>query len=620
MKRELDKYNSIPEAFFSFANLNLNKIVYSQAEKNSNAKADLDKIRDWKTTNYKECKSRVLKLISYLNSIGLKSGDKVAIISQSRPEWMEADLAILSLGGVSVSVYQSLPASEIGYILFDSEAKVVFVENKEQANKILWLSQNDIEISATEERPSLRTKVEVEHLISFEDFNCPGIGFFNTIIKDSKEYDENSLPKIMRDHEASFVYTSGTTGPPKGVVQTHGNHLSNCRQAWVANMLQPEYSIMVFLPLAHSFAKLMGYLGMLSNASLKFPAIDSKENSKMNPESITKDIREGSADIVPIVPRMLEKMQSGILAKTKSGGLGALLVKAVINSSKEMQNGRANFKNNFIYKLTAGIRQKIKIKLFGNNFKYCISGGAKLNVDTAYFFDMLGIEVLEGYGLTETCVATNVNPVGKKKIGTVGPVLDNDIILKIAEDGEILYKGPNIAKGYYKRIKATESSWDKDGWFHTGDLGSIDSDGYLSIVGRKKDILVTSYGKNIAPESIEAKLKSSQYISQAVLVGDGRPYCAAIITLDEAAIRNLAKVKPINLEGADNNANSELRKIISEEIEAINKALSNHEQIRNFIIAKEDFTIENGLLTPTFKVKKQLVLKMYNDYITEIYN
>jgi len=321
---------------------------------------------------------------------------------------------------------------------------------------------------------------------------------------------------------------------------------------------------------------------------------------------------------------LLEKMQAGVLAKSRGSGVLAWLLRLALRSASNVYEAKqkgmsAGIIDQICYKGLVSIRHKIKNQLFGLSFKYAISGGAKLNPETAKFFAILDIEVLEGYGLTETCVATNVNRLGRNKIGAVGPVLDHDIELRIAEDGEILFRGPNITSGYYKREAATKAAWDEAGWFYTGDLGEIDPEGYLKIVGRKKDILVTSYGKNIAPEPIEAQLKDSCYISQAVMVGDARPYCIAIVTIDQAAVELWANKKGIESEG-DLGSNELVIALIHQEVEVVNQRLANYEAIKKVIVLGEDFTVENGLLTPTFKIKKKLVLEKYNRQIEAAYS
>jgi len=623
MINELENSKSIPDAFFKIAKSYPDRVVYTQAvigegDQDGGSRSKYSRV-------FSEVESRVKNTARYLKAIGLSPGDKVAILSGSRPEWMEADIAILSVGSITVSIYQSLPSNDVGYILFDSGSSIVFVENQEQVDKILDLLKGPIAIAATEDRDETTAQIGIKKIVSFEQVNKhPLVEQFETIAAGDPGLDLDTFQSLKRTDLAALVYTSGTTGPPKGVMQSHGNHLANVRQAWQCSLVSEESKIMLFLPLAHSFARLMGYIGFLTTAQLCFAAISDRQSSKMNPESTTRDIREAGANIVPVVPRLLEKMQSGIQQMGSKGGIGGNLIRFVLWSAEKVYWGRRDGKKiplvaQIGFEGLAGIRRKIRKKLFGDNLHYCVSGGAKLNPRTAYFFDMLGIEILEGYGLTETCVATNVNRLGNKKIGTVGPVLTDDIELKLGTDGEIAFRGPNITAGYYNRKTATEASWDSEGWFYTGDLGELDADGFLSIVGRKKEILVSSYGKNIAPEGIEARLKSSALISQVVLLGDGRPFCTALITLDYPAVKGWAKKYGIDKSGEELISDSKVRDHIWKEVELVNQNLANHEMVRKIEIIAEDFTVENGFLTPTFKVKKNLVQKQYESLIEGMY-
>ncbi|MCB0317741.1 MAG: AMP-binding protein, partial [Bdellovibrionales bacterium] len=474
-EEHLKNHSNLAEAFFNQANSDPDRIVYFQAIVDSTDAPN--KLRSKRAATYKEVKQTIINVSFFLQQLGVKKGDKVAIISQSRPEWMEADIAALSIGAVVVSVYQSLPWDDIGYILYDSGAKVVFAENQEQVNKLIKLTNEECEIPETEERDATRVKLNFDKIISFESVVQNDLVVeWKSISSINQGSPKLEVDNLKQNDLAALVYTSGTTGPPKGVMQTHGNHLANVRQVITARIVSVDTKIMLFLPLAHSFAKLMGYLGFITPVQLCFPAIVSTENSKIEPESATKDIREANANAVPLVPRLLEKMQSGILQKANSGGLAGFLLNQTINSAKEVYEARskdcdASIINQVIYALTGFLRKKICRQLFGSEFQYCISGGAKLGIDTAKFFDSLGIQILEGYGLTETCVATNVNRPGRNKVGTVGPLVGDDIDIEIAMDGEILFRGPNVAIGYYGREKASKEAWDENGWFHTGDLG-----------------------------------------------------------------------------------------------------------------------------------------------------
>jgi long-chain acyl-CoA synthetase len=615
---ELEKSQSIFEQFVKTAKTYKERVVYSQAQIEG---ADLAQKR-WESHAYKEVYEKVLKISSFLKKQGVSKGDRIAIISGTRPEWLEADLAVLSLGAVVVSVYQSLPPEEIGYILFDSGARLAFVENQEQLNKLFELEKKPCPIAATEERPACEELVKMDHIICFEQVEKSAqVSLLSEILLAESLEDSQKIEfaTVEKEDLATLVYTSGTTGPPKGVMQSHLNHLANIRQARECGLFSDSSTLMLFLPLAHSFARLIGYVGFLTGAGLRFPAVVDRLSSRVDPQSISSDISSCGASIVPLVPRLLEKIQEGIQKKAGSGAGGKVL-KATLWSAAQKQSGQASALAQIVFMLCRPIRAKLKRRLFGDSFEYAVSGGAKLSVETHSFFDSLGIEILEGYGLTETCVATNVNRIGQKKIGTVGPVLSADIELRIAEDGEILFKGPNVAAGYYQRPQATKEAWDQDGWFHTGDLGALDEEGFLKIVGRKKEIIVTSKGKNIAPEGIEQKLKGSFYISQVVVVGDDKPYLGALITLDKAAVRSkLAKTSEVD--AADfSQENQALKRLLEEEIKKVNLTLTSHEQIKRFRIIPEEFTVENGLLTPTFKVKRKVVLKQYAEELVLLYS
>jgi long-chain acyl-CoA synthetase len=625
LEEKIQSVKNIGEAFYIVSSNYPNEAVYSKAIISSTSSNGNESLRTWQSESFSIVQEKVFRLANYLSSIGIKKGDAVSIISYTRPEWMIADLAILSIGAVSVSVYQSITKEETGYILFDSSAKIVFAENEEQVTKLKWLLNNHCPIPETEDRNASNELINIAKIIVFEDVaSNPLITSLDAIFKMNEipTTPPQAILTTTREDVASLVYTSGTTGPPKGVIQTHGNHLANLWQASKTKLFAPEGDIFLFLPLAHSFARLIGYIGFLSTTEIKFPAVVSKTSSALNPASILQDLREGNCQVVPTVPRILEKMVSGIRAKTTGEGIGAILLRITVNSALSMRkannaNQIPSVLNKLSYHLTSFIRRKIKIKLFGNKFQHAISGGAKLPIEVGEFLLALGIDVYEGYGLTETCVATNVNPLGRNVIGSVGPVLEK-VELKIAEDGEILFRGPNISKGYHNRPTATKNSWDNDGWFHTGDLGQVDEKGYLFITGRKKELIVTAGGKKIAPQPIEEKLQFSPYISQCLLYGDGQPYCIAIITLDIDAVRSKMASEKIKVTG-ELHQDPKVVELIQKEIDSINQTLSKFETIKAFKIINEDFTVENGMLTPTFKVKRNAAYKKYKDLIESIY-
>lgn len=620
--RPYDSFESLPEAFFAMAREAPDREVYTQARIDGGDDPALPRPRQKRT--FGEVRTRIQAIAHFLRQAGVRKGDSVAIISQSRPEWMEADLAILAAGGVSVSVYPSLTAEEIGFILFDSGAKHVFAENQEQLDKLLRLVSQSCPIPQTESRPAQEASLELRTIITFEATRLNGVTVeLSKILESAGPFETELFERAQRYDTACLVYTSGTTGPPKGVVQSHGNHLANIRQARESKLFDDESCVAVLLPLAHAFAKLMGYLGFLTPASIEFPAVVDTQSSRLKPESLARDLREGNADIVPTVPRMLEKMQEAILAKTSGGGLSSLLLRLAIDSARATYAARKTstslgVSSQLTYALTGSIRRKLKLRLFGPRFRYAISGGAKLQISTNEFFDALGILVLEGYGLTETVVATNVNRPERRRIGTVGPPLGKDIEVQIANDGEILFRGPNVARRYLNRPQATAEAFDAAGWFHTGDLGSLSEDGFLSINGRKKELIVTSGGKKIAPEMLEQKFKKSPLISQFLMFGDDRPYCVALVTLNTEAARAWAKENGVTVTG-DLTQDPQVHAAVWHEIELANGDLASFETVKRIRILPEDFTIENGLLTPTMKMKRREIVRRFEAHINSLY-
>lgn len=618
MFEHFDNYNSVPAVFQKVASDLPARAAYWQIL------ADAPLARDGRrrriARNYIEVRKRVAAVAGFLEAQGVKYGDRVAILSNSRPEWLEADLAIQSLGAVSVSLYQNLPSEQVAYILFDSEAEWIFVENEEQCHKVLELIREAVDIPAHEDRPAQKALVRLRGIVSFEQVAYHGLVYnWESILKEERPCDFSAVATLVPDDLATLVYTSGTTGPPKGVLQTHRNHLSNLRQAASAGILASDARMLLILPLAHSFARLLGYLGLFTTAELLFPAIASRTTSRPDPDSITRDLREADATLLPVVPRVLEKLRTGVYERARETSAMGWCLRQTLSAALKVQGEKdIGLSVRLRYRLTSPLRRALCRKLFGDHLEYIVSGGAKLNVEVADFFEALGILVLEGYGLTETCVATNINRPSRRRRGSVGPVLADDIELTIAKDGEILFRGPNVARGYFKRRSATEAAWDPDGWFHTGDIGELSPEGFLSVIGRKKELLVTSNGKNIAPEPIEFALQRSRFIAQALLVGDSRPYPCALLVLERDVVQQWAVEQRHQL-GDDWDQDPAVYDLIVSELEQVNAQLMYHEKVRHFAIIGEGFTIENGLMTPTLKIRRNAVLDRYAHKIATFY-
>lgn len=614
---------SIGEAFWQRASESPNSTLYKVA-----VAPDATATRVWQTETYGSIAPKVARMAHYLRSLGVSKGTPVAIMSQTRPEWIVADLAIQTVGGIAVSVYQSLPAHDAGYILFDSGTKVIFIENDEQAQKIATLRRERCPIPESENRAAGDTQVEILHVIAFERIDAlTDARLFSEIVTDS------SLPAtppeipigLSRACVASYVYTSGTTGPPKGVIQTHGNHLTNIEQVSRAGVFLLEGSLFLYLPLAHSFARLAYYVGALTSAYLILPAITDHRTSRIDLASTARDIREAGAAVLPSVPRLFEKMGAALQAKAAGKSLqqrilGLCLRNALKTYPKRTRGEALSFFDHILFNALAPIREKIKAQLFGSGFKHGISGGAKLDPEVNKFFDALGLVICEGYGLTETCVATHVNLPANRKIGSVGPALEQVGVKVSHEDGEILMRGPNVTQGYLNRPKATADSWDSQGWFHTGDVGRLDEDGFLHITDRKKELVITAGGKKIPPISVEGLFKRHPFISQSLYFGEGKPHCVMLFTLNEVELASLLRGQGFQVPPNQKLATlPAVTSLVQKAVDDANAGLASFETIKHFAILDEDFTIENGLLTPTMKMKRKAIVARYRDTLDALY-
>lgn len=595
----------------------------------------VDSTRIWHTLTYADILPQISRVAHYLASRDVTVGTPVAIISNSRFEWMITDMAIQILGGITVSVYQSLTPSEIGFILYDSGAKVICIENEEQLQKLYWLNENRCEIPERETIESELVQIPMKTVISFEPINSSeacgtnalSITEFKTIVEDNSI--ATSPPaisdKLSRTSTSSYVYTSGTTGPPKGVIQSHGNHLVNVLQASLCGVFGGDARLFLYLPLAHSFARLIYHAGFITSTSLILPAVIDHKTSRLDLSSIARDIRESNCDVLPSVPRLFEKMATAVKTKASTKSIQGLLLRACLANASKVQHqneteGAADFLSTIAYGIFAPLRNKISGQLFGTSLQHAISGGAKLDPSVTRFFDGLGVTICEGYGLTETAVATHVNVPGSRKIGSVGKAFP-DVEVKISpDDNEISIRGPNVAHGYLNRPIATKDSWSSDAWFSTGDVGRTDEDGFLFITDRKKELVITAGGKKIPPSSIEGLFKGSPFISHAFFYGEGKPYCIALFTLNDADVRANLSNRDIMLSTTQSLVGHPVVvDEIAQTVAAINSNLASYETIKKYVILPEDFSIENGLLTPTMKMKRKKIVERFKKEIDSLY-
>lgn len=567
----------------------------------------------WHDTPWQELQETVRDIARGLLGLGVQAGDRVAILSDSRSEWVQCDLGIQATAGITVPIYPSSTEEQTTYILQNSESTHIFVDTPAQLAKIQNIRSECPDLrQAILIQSAMRKGVDSADVLSLADLINQG-----KAAAEQEEILNTRLDQLSPDAEATYVYTSGTTGPPKGVIQTHGNHLVMLEGVSAAIDAAEGDVHLLFLPLAHSFARLEAFLGLYLGLITAFAeSID----------ALPDNMQEVRPMLMFSVPRVYEKMYARVVAM---GTSGSRVKQAIFNWSVNVgrqvsalqQRGQPipavlQGKRALAHKL---VFSKLHARV-GGRLRYFISGGAPLAQEIAEFFHAAGILILEGYGLTETCPALTSNRSDYYKFGTVGLPFSG-VELRIAADGEILAKGPNIAKGYYKRPEETAEVFLEDGWFATGDIGELDADGFLRITDRKKDLIVTAGGKNIAPQNIENLLKTDRYISQAMVYGDRRQYLTAILTLDPDAITAYAHEQGLGETSlAELATHPQVVKLLGERVDDYNQHLASYESIKQFIIAPTDFSPESGELTPTLKVKRKVVTQKYYAQLEKLYD
>lgn len=600
---------TLPEMFFTQASLRKNDVAFEYR---------IRKNEPYRSISWGHLQLIVTEIAYGLLELGLRKNDKVAIIAETRFEWSSCDLAILSCGGIVVPVYPTLPSEAVKYILQNSECGIVVVENKGQLQKI---------------RGQWESLKGVRYAVVIDDFgdlpeNDPKIISLRKI-RDKGRHNHQKDPCLLERyinevniHDlATIIYTSGTTGDPKGVMLTHKNILSVINVLPKVFPVASTYKFLSFLPLSHVFERVVGlYFAISRGFTISYcSSVDQIPNS----------LKDSGANSMLVVPRILEKIYVKIESELKAiSGFKKKLITWAFNVSENVLLCRQSKKYFSLYYFFNLIQlviadflvfKKIRKKL-APKMKYFISGSAPLSPEVAKFFFKIGIPVIEGYGLTETTAPATTNSLKEQKIGTVGKPIPG-VEIKIAEDGEILIKGPNVFLGYYKDEEKTKEAF-QDGWFKSGDIGEIDNDGYLKITDRKKDIIVTSSGKNIAPQNIENALKTSPYISNVIVIGDRRKYLSCLVTLDKDQILKYAEKQNFHIASNDLTelyTSPFVVKLIESEIRLKTASFAGYEQIKRFTIIPGDFTIESGEITPTLKVKRKFVENKYKDVIDAMY-
>jgi long-chain acyl-CoA synthetase len=562
-----------------------------------------DESGKWVSRTYREVGEIVRKLALGLIDLGIEKGDKVSILANTRPEWTYFDFAALSVGATVVPIYQTNSPEECQYVLENSDAKAVVVEDDEQLAKI----------------DAIRDRVpKLEQVIRMEGTGGSAISMDELIERGRDRTDaewEERWRSVTPEDICTFIYTSGTTGPPKGCVISHGNYRSMVTMALDESVLDSNTTTYLFLPLAHSFALLIQLLSFDLGGNIAYWERD--------PPKIIPNLAEVKPEYFPSVPRIFEKIYTAATSQIeKSGGLKKLIFNWAIGVGKRVrERERSGKRIGWLLRKQYEVADKqvlSKIRaLFGGRIKNCVTGAAPINPEILRFFDAAGVLILEGWGMTETSTAATVARPDAFKFGKVGRAFKGDEI-KIADDGEILVRGPNIFQGYYKNEEATRETLE-DGWLHTGDIGELDEDGYLSITGRKKDIIITAGGKNITPANLEAEIKQSPYVSQCVVIGDRRPYLVALVTLDMEECAKLAKEKGWTDDPAEMARNEEMRAMIQEHIDKVNEKFARVEQVKKFEVLPHDLSQETGELTPTLKVKRNVVAQKYESDVEALY-
>ncbi len=559
----------------------------------------------WQSISWNDYGQSVREVGAGLLALGIEAGDRVAILSGNRPEWLFADMAILSTGAVSVPVYPTSIAAQTGHVLAHSQASLIVVDSAAQRDKVR----------------SLRSRCKaLRYLVVMDAEAGEGeLTFFDLrergrakLAEDADAF-ERARAQVTADTLATIVYTSGTTGPPKGAMLSHKNLAFEADQVARHGDFPPGEETLSFLPLSHVAERLQGELIAV--------ALGFVVNFGRGIETVREDLLEVRPTILTCVPRLWEKIYEGILGKLKdaSPARRALFGWAIAAGKKRFYadvNKRRLGPVAFVQARLADrlVGKKIRTALGLDRARFLISGAAPLSPEIQAFFGALGMPILEAYGQTEcTGVSHGTTPVRGIRPGTVGNALDG-IEVRIAEDGEILVRGDSVFVGYYKDEAATQAAV-VDGWLHTGDVGEIDSDGYLKITDRKKDIIVTAGGKNVAPQNIENRLKSWQGISQVVVLGDKRKHLVALVTIDEAGMEAAVGRAPVHPPSKDAAVCAQVQAAI----DAVNSELSSYETIKRFAVLDNDFSIESGELTPSLKVKRRVVDERYQHVIASLY-
>lgn len=556
--------------------------------------------KQWKKYSTDELIEKANQVSRGLLAKGIKKGENIGLISFNRPEWNFLDIGIQQIAAINVPMYPNMSKKEYLYILKESGIKTLFVEDEELFKKIDSMKE-DID--------------QLQNIYTFDKVeNAP---HWEEIIAASEDADQEEVEKISskieEDDLATIVYTSGTTGDPKGVMLSHKNIMSNIKASQPLLPIDKASRTLSFLPLNHIFERMLNYVYMASGVSIYYAE---------DLDSIGNNIKEVKPHIFSTVPRLLEKIYEKIVAKgRKQNAVKRALFFGALNLANEYELSGKSVAYNWMLKLANQLVFSKWREALGGEVKLIVAGGAALNPKLARIFTAAELPVLEGYGLTETSpvIAVNRWEIENRKFGTVGKPLEN-VKVKIADDGEVLCKGPNVMQGYYKKKDKTDEVIDKEGWFYTEDVGKMDSDGFLSITDRKDSVFKTSGGKKVAPQPIENQLKESALIDQVMVIGEGRKMVTALIRPDFETLKEWCEEKNITCSSdekaiEEDKVVAEFEKIVDEK----NEKFSQTEKIKKFELVAEEWTVDGGELTPTQKVKRPVIRNKYEKLINEMY-
>ena len=589
-------YPSLYQMFQEVSTINGSKLAFKHKRKGN-----------WFDVTWTEARETVQRVSKSLIALKIEKASKASILSQTRLEWVLCDYGIVSCGVVTVGIYHSNLPEGCAYILDHSDSEIVFVEDAEQLAKVLEVRER---------------LTNLRHIVIYEGPSDPkrGVMSWEDFLDQGADVSEEEVAQrgeeLGPEDLASIVYTSGTTGEPKGAMISHGNLVFTSWSAGESLYMEPFFSTLLFLPLAHVFARLIVYVCLRKAVPVAFA-------ESFN--TVVQNLQEIRPHFIASVPRVYEKAYDKIVSNAADAGgiklklfywaLGVGRKVGELQQKKQPIPGGLALQHRIAHKL---VLHKI-VEIFGGRMEWSVSGAAPLNKSIAEFFHACGVLILEGIGMTENTSFTHVNRFDNYKFGSVGQ-LGPEVEHLIATDGELLTRGANTMQGYFKNPEETAETIDQEGWLHTGDIGEVDTEGFLRITDRKKDLIITAGGKNVAPQHVEQVLRTSHYIGQVVAIGDRKKFLSAIVTLDPDTVPEWAAQNDLgDLTLEELAVHPKVHELIEMEIEQRNKNLASYEGIKKFEILPRDFSIEGGELTPTLKVKRKAVVEKYKDEIESLY-